>query len=415
MKKKTLGGFLLIIIIFLGACTIEDTPIGQTSNTFTVSTTVEGQNYYQGLILQMGLSGSTEVLEESVIDNSGKAVYNTDFTKYVGENIWFGVPKMVKFFHTLTNAEVAGMTLRLPDKDGGSTLDATGLGNDWIVALYMGVNKDGNSDIPIYWATGNLMAVKTNGSGEASEVAYHIADAAETESEGLSENGLVGVDDRLVANVIDSYANMPKGSKWDMYSFGDKTGLMLYDMNKHKEYSIDAGLMSEDLNTIYYDISGDARFDAARAQLGGLWRIPTCGKSGNNEFAAFEDDCEEYAEILPNGHTYGESLVTSYGMEYEYSIVVNGQEITINKLRLPASGYRHANRQYGAKGRYCLYWSSTADPTGTIPYTPGGSGWAEGRTFPKWFTAFNYGWLEGKKSWFPHPRTSGQAIRPVTE
>ncbi len=418
MKRKHLGKFLLVSSIFLGSCSVSDVPTGNVpggDKVFTISTTTEGLNYYQGLTLQLGLSGSTEVLQEAVIDNTGKAAVKADLSQYVGENVWFCVPKMVKFFHTLTTDEMAAKTLILPDKDAGSTLDATGLGNEWIVALYMGVNKDGNSDIPIYWATGNLMAVKTNGPGEASEVAYHIADAAESELEGLVENGLVGLDSLLLTNVPDGYAQMPEGSKWDMFSFGDKRGLMLYDMKNHEQYSIDAGLLSEDKSVVYYDISGDARFDAARAQLGGLWRTPTCGKSGYNEFAAFEDDCEEYADLLPDGITYGDSLVTSYGMQYDYSVVVNGQEITVNKLKLPAVGFRHANALYGGKGKFCLYWSATADPTGTVPYTPGGSGWAKGRTMPEWFTAFNYGWLDGKKTWFPHPRSSSQAIRPVTE
>ena len=390
------------------AMTVSLTP----KESFTIDT---GLDYYKGLTLQVGEAGSTVPLSQAVVDDSGCAAFTIDLTPYVGKNLWFCVPKMVKFFHTLQAAEASAMRLRLPDKDGGSTLDASGLGNDWIVALYMGINKDGSSDIPIYWATGNLIAVKTSEAGEPSEVAYHIADAAETTREGLADNGLVGLDDRLISNVPDGYVNMPAGSKWDMFGFGDKTGLMLYDMNLHKEYSIATGQMSEDRSVVYWDISGDARFDAARAQLGGLWRLPTCLDSGPNEFAAFEDGCAEYANLLPDGETYGESGVTSFGMQYRHPVVIAGREVTVNTLQFPAAGFRHANEQYGAVGVYCLYWGGNADPKGTIPYTPGGNSWAEGKTMPKWFTAFNYGWLDNMLTWFPHPRTSSEALRPVTE
>lgn len=58
------------------------------------------------------------------------------------------------------------------------------------------------------------------------------------------------------------------------------------------------------------------------------------------------------------------------------------------------------------------YWSGAADPTCTTPYVPNGT--YEGEVTER-TTAFNYGFLQGKLQWFPHPRTSIQAIRPVTE
>ena len=129
---------------------------------FSVET---GYDYYKGLTLQVGEAGSTVPLSQAVVDDSGCAEFNIDLTPYVGKNLWFCVPKMVKFFHTVQATEASAQRLRLPNKDAGSTLDASGLGNDWIVALYMGINKDGSTDIPIYWATGNLIAVKTSAAG----------------------------------------------------------------------------------------------------------------------------------------------------------------------------------------------------------------------------------------------------------
>ena len=408
MNKNLFKYFWVVSLIFLAACGNKDNP----DTLFVIKTTATGQNYYQGLTLQMGFAGSTDVILETTVDANGEATLKTDMTPYVGKEMWFCVPKMVKFFHTITEAEITAKTIALPDKDAGSTLDASGIKNDWIVALYMGVNKDGKADgAPLYWATGNLLAVKTNAPGEASQVAYHIGTAQETEEEGTVGNSLVGLDERLVCNVLDGYVNMPAGSKWDQFGFGDPTGLMLYDNMLTAQYCIDGGQMKEDTTDIVFNISGDARFDAARAQLGGLWRLPTCGKTGLNEFAAFEDDCEEYAGLLPNGQFYGTEGV-SFGVDYLYTVEVDGNTVSVNTLRLPAGGFRHANDMYNGTALFCLYWSGTADPTGTPPFVPGKQ---LDMTMPPFFTAFNYGYLDERKTWFPHPRSSTQTIRPVTE
>lgn len=401
--------FPVVASCLLVCCTNDDNAV---VSRFTVQSTVEGDTqYYSGLTLQMGEAGSTDVLATAVVDAQGKAVFQTDISLLAGKNVWFCVPRMVKFFHTLTAEEVAANSLTLPDKDKGSTVN--GYVNDWIVALYMGVNKGGEADTaPLYWATGNLIAVKTNGAGEPSEVAYHIATAAETEEEGCPGNSLVGLDERLIANVPDGYVNMPAGSKWDMYAFGDRTGLMLYDQEKLPQFGVQSGQMDKTGGNVCYDISGDPRFDATRAHLGGLWRLPTCGKTGLNEFAAFEDDCEEYADLLPDGQTYG-TVAVNFGVKYDYTVNIDGKDITVNTLILPAAGYRHAISSYANVGKSSLYWSGTADPTGTPPYTPNGI--MDGMTMPDFYTAFNYGYLDKKKTWFPHPRTSSQALRPVTE
>ncbi|MGM9689155.1 MAG: hypothetical protein ACI3YD_08900, partial [Alloprevotella sp.] len=75
-------------------------------------------------------------------------------------------------------------------------------------------------------------------------------------------------------------------------------------------------------------------------------------------------------------------------------------------------GYRHAASYAGGRGKSLWYWSATADPTATPPYVPEGS---YAGTVDETTTAFNYGAFAGKPRWYPHPRTSGQAIRPVTE
>lgn len=388
------------------------------SNSFVANTTVLlNDNFYNGLKLQMGYLGSTDVIAEATIGNGGKAVFNTDLTQFADKDVWFCVPKIAKFFHHFSSSEAAAGAVNLPDKDFGSTVDASGYHNDWIIALYMGIDNADNK--PLYWATGNLIAVKTNGAGSKSEVAYHIATDEETDEEGTANNSFVMMNDKLVANVKDGYAALPAGSKWDMFSFGDPTGLCLYLEANIDQYCIDLGQMAADKTNIVFEISGDERFDAARAQLGGLWRLPTGGQKTINELAAFEDSVEEYASIAPDGKPAG-SPMSKFGMDYNYAVSGTGNYSVSNTLKLPAGGYRHATEAAAGSGMFCLYWSGNADPTGTPGYeaVEGGHGEAvdkTGQTVDVWNTAYGYGFINREKKWFIHPRTSSQCIRPVTE
>ena len=135
MMNKISSLLLFLSAVLFIACSANDTPSGPVMDTDQVFTVNTGLDYYKGLTLQVGESGSTVPFGETVVDNTGCAEFNIDLTPYIGKNLWFCVPKMVKFFHTLQAAEATSSRLSLPDKDGGSTLDATGLGNEWIVAL----------------------------------------------------------------------------------------------------------------------------------------------------------------------------------------------------------------------------------------------------------------------------------------
>ena len=392
------------------------------AGSFVVTTSLTGEMYYDGRTVQIGLAGSTEAVAEAVFDGNGKAVINTDLGQFAGKEVWFCVPKLAKFFHKFTDAESAAGAVILPDKDDGSTVDASGLKNDWIVALYIGI--DNAAGAPLYWASGNLIAVKTNGAGGKSEVAYHIATADESEEEGSTAGSFIMMNDKLVANVPDGYAALPAGSKWDMFAFGDPTGLRLYDYDekdleksKIDQYCIELGQMAEDKSeeSVVFNICGDERFDAARAQLGGLWRLPTGDKTGYNELSAFEDSEPTYAGITPNGAPYGTPRV-NFGMAYAYSV----DGVTTNTLKLPAAGFRHATEMAQGTSMFCLYWSGSADPTGTPGYEAVEGGGGEivdktGQTVDIWHTAYGYGFMARQKMWFIHPRTSSQCIRPVTE
>ena len=88
------------------------------------------------------------------------------------------------------------------------------------------------------------------------------------------------------------------------------------------------------------DIGRDSNRDAARANWGGSWRMPT-----KAEFQELIDNCT-WTWTTQNGHN-GYEVMGRNG----YSIF------------LPAAGYFKSD--LGAYGSYCLYWSSTPGPSGT--------------------------------------------------
>jgi hypothetical protein len=103
-------------------------------------------------------------------------------------------------------------------------------------------------------------------------------------------------------------------------------------------------------------------------------------------------------------------------MAYAYSV----DGVTTNTLKLPAAGFRHATEMAQGTSMFCLYWSGSADPTGTPGYEAVEGGGGEivdktGQTVDIWHTAYGYGFMARQKMWFIHPRTSSQCIRPVTE
>lgn len=422
IRWRILGMMAALVACFSACSSEEETPVVEDA-TFTVDTTV---SYYEGLTLQLGFPDSTEPLASAVVDENGQAVFEVDMTSYAGQSVWFCVPKVAKFFHALTPEECANGMLALPDKDKGSTLQTEGADvqvggkyykNDWMVALYMGVNKDGNPNgVPIYWATGNLIATKINAANSGStEAVFHIATFEEScEEANVNSTAYLGADERLLEESSDAYDAVDAGAQWDLFSFGDASGVMMYfhELDEFVEKSLQA-----DGSTVLYDLSGNPDCDIATAQLGASWRTPTGGYSGynvQNEFAAFEDNSEEYLTLQPDASEwYVEGIDTKLGFKYEYQIEVDGPHaIPQNTLYFPGTGYRHGATFAAGRGMTGWYWSATADPTCQTPYVPNGT--YEGVVNEK-TTAFNYGFLKGELKWFPHPRTSGQAIRPVCE
>ncbi|MCD8302528.1 MAG: DUF1566 domain-containing protein [Prevotellaceae bacterium] len=88
-------------------------------------------------------------------------------------------------------------------------------------------------------------------------------------------------------------------------------------------------------------ISGNASYDAARANWGGSWRMPTA-----SEIYELIDKCEKEWTTM-DGH--------------------NGYKVTGpngNSIFLPAAGWRGGTSLYDA-GDYGGYWSSTPDESDT--------------------------------------------------
>lgn len=397
---------------FLLSCSVDN----KDSISFIIDTKESGLANTYGLSVQIGVMEGPEYFASSIIDEDGNAVFSVDLNNFIDKTIWVCIPSVVKYFHILTHDEVADALLVLPDKDKGSTL-LTGTGahkaggkfyqNDWIVAYYMGINKDGNSDTPIYWASGNLIATKINDENDGdTKVAFHIATWDETKDEAV-EGVFLGMDRRLQSNVSDSYKALPVGTQWDLYGFGDATGKILYEDSKLEEYIVITNQLKD--GEILYDTNKSKNCDIANVQLGGSWRTPSGGNNEYNEFAAFADD--GFPDLIPNASEWIENGI-KLGYKYGYVVEINNKVITTNILYFPAAGYRHAGNFAAGRGMSGWYWSSTADPTCTPPYVPNGV--YEGEV-TEYTTAFNLGFLPGNNNWYPHPRTSVQAIRPVTE
>ena len=122
----------------------------------------------------------------------------------------------------------------------------------------------------------------------------------------------------------------------------------------------------------FSDIKGDSRYDAARANWGGSWRLPT-----EAELNELKNKCR-WKWTTQNG--------------------VNGYKVTGpngNSIFLPAAGYRYGSSLYYA-GEYGYYWSSTPDESNTY-----------GAYYLYFTSGLHYvGWSY---------RGYGRSVRPVTE
>ena len=150
------------------------------------------------------------------------------------------------------------------------------------------------------------------------------------------------------------------------YAWGEIETKDEYTKNNSVTYGVDMD-----------DISGNAEYDAATANWGSSWRIPTY-----DEIEELSDNCS---------WTW-----TTYNSVYGYFVTgTNG-----NSIFLPASGIRSGSSLFGA-GTGGYYWSSTSDDDYNDEYN-----YAIGLYLYE--DIVGYGWGYGNRS-------EGHSVRPVIE
>lgn len=142
-----------------------------------------------------------------------------------------------------------------------------------------------------------------------------------------TERGHEWVDLGLPSGVKWATCNVGAWSPWDYgyyFAWGEISTKSEYTESNSKTYNRNMG-----------DISGNANYDAARANWGGSWRLPT------------KKECEELK-------TKCKWTWTTTGGNKGYKVVgPNG-----NSIFVPAAGYRYGTSLSDA-GTYGRYWSST--------------------------------------------------------
>ena len=183
-------------------------------------------------------------------------------------------------------------------------------------------------------------------------------------------NGHEYVDLGLPSGVMWATCNVGANSPSDYgnyYAWGETSPKSSYDTDNSKTYG----------NSSYNrDIGGNASTDAARANWGGTWRLPT-----EAEFQELIDNCT-WTWTTQGGHNGYK--VTSKKKGYE------GRSIF-----LPAAGWRNGSSLNDA-GEYCLYWSSSPDGSYSIH--------ARGLLFSSSTHSTGWGY-----------RSNGFSVRPVSE
>ena len=117
------------------------------------------------------------------------------------------------------------------------------------------------------------------------------------------------------------------------FSWGDITGHAAGSGYNFSSSNYSSGASGSGHNLTGNFTSGDATYDAARANMGGSWRTPTY-----DEYEELNDNCTWIRTTLTN--------VTGY-------IVINGGK----GIFLPASGY-YSGTSLDDRGSYGRYWSS---------------------------------------------------------
>ena len=234
---------------------------------------------------------------------------------------------------------IVGAEYSLQYKDGDFEFAVTGNTaatinvTDGTNASYVVLFPNATSDVDLKSDNGKKVTFK--GGVEANKIYYrHVSDMEyypltwEDYEEVNEINGHEYVDLGLPSGLKWATCNVGASSPEDYgnyYAWGETTTKDSYSSSNSLTYGKTMG-----------DISGDAQYDAATANWGGSWRMPTY------------DEMNE----LRNNCTW--TWTTQDGVNgYKVTSETNG-----NHIFLPAAGYRYGSSLYNA-GEYGYYWSST--------------------------------------------------------
>ena len=235
--------------------------------------------------------------------------------------------------------------------DGGSTVTARGV--CWSTSsnptVYDNKTIDGST---LGQFTSNISGLQSNTTyyvrayaTNSQGTAYGTQKTFTTETSGGGGSG--GDSGETITGTIGGHdyvdLGLPSGTKWATCNIGATTPEGYGNYYAWGETSTKSEYTMENYRTlganISNDISGNSSYDAARANWGGSWRMPTYG-----EMKELKNNCT-WTWTTQNG--------------------VNGMRVTGpngNSIFLPAAGYCSGSSRYGV-GEYGYYWNSFRSET----------------------------------------------------
>ena len=320
----------------LGYCHIAKTTVTATTEGEEVVLSLNGTLKNQIAIAHLDLEGITEL--------EGNAIVGTEYSlQYKDGSFEFAVTENTSANINITDGTDASYVVLFPN----ATADV-----------------DLKSD--------NSKKVTFKGGVEANKIYYrHVSDM---------EYYPLTWEDYEEENIINGHEyvdlGLPSGLKWATCNVGASSPEDYGDYFAWGETSTKSEYYSSNCSTYgvqMSDISGNAQYDAATANWGGSWRMPTR---------------TEQQELL-NNCTW--TWTTENGVNgYKVTSKTNG-----NHIFLPAAGYRYGSSLYYA-GSDGYYWSST----------PG-----ESNSYRAYYLYF----YSGNHYIDLNDRCYGQGVRPVTE
>ena len=220
--------------------------------------------------------------------------------------------------------------------------------------------------------------IKANGVREIAGTLTKTATASSNSSSGTSSSSSSKVSVSSATGTIGShgYVDLGLSVKWATCNVGASSpeGYGSYfawgETAKKDTYTSEN---SKTYGKTYSDISGNSVYDAARANWGSSWRMPT-----KAEFQELIDNCD---------WTW-----TTYNGKKGYKVVSKKNN---NSIFLPAAGYRNGSSLNYA-GEYGYFWSSTPYESGT-------------------YRAYSLLFGSGSRSMRWLNRFYGLSVRPVSE